>query len=119
MDNRREQEHLFDKMLGQVESVFVAAGERTAEALDMAIDTALGTIAGVGEFTAENAERFRHYLKRDLLHREHPGMTFRSGEITSAGTLSCTRCGWTITNTRTSVLPPCPQCGETTFRKTA
>lgn len=119
MDNRREQEHLFDRLLGEVQTVFGAVGERTAEALDVAIDTACSTVMAAGEFTSENAERLRNYLRRDLLHRDHPAMTFRTGEITSAGTLSCARCNWTITNTRTSVLPPCPQCGETTFRKTA
>jgi hypothetical protein len=118
MDTRREQEHLFDKMLVRVQALFGEAGERTAEALDAAIDTALSTIATAGEFASENAERLRNDLRRDVLHRDHPAMTFRTGEITTAGTLSCTRCGWTITNTRTSVLPPCPQCGETTFRKT-
>lgn len=116
---RREQEHLFDKMLDQVQSAFGAATEKTADALDVAIDTAFGTLESATELTLESAERLRTFLKRDVLHRDHPTMTFRTGDITSAGTVTCTTCGWTIQTTRTSVLPPCPQCRDTTYRKTA
>ena len=35
-----------------------------------------------------------------------------------AGILACAGCNWTIITTRTTVLPPCPQCSETAFRKT-
>jgi hypothetical protein len=72
-----------------------------------------------GEFTAENAERLRQFIRRDLLHRDNPALTFRTGDITSAGTLSCAGCGWTIVTNRTTVLPPCPHCSETAYRKTA
>ena len=75
--------------------------------------------AAAGEFTAENGDRLRQYLRRDVLHRDNPTLTFRTGDITSAGTLSCAGCNWTIITTRTTVLPPCPQCSETAFRKTA
>jgi predicted RNA-binding Zn-ribbon protein involved in translation (DUF1610 family) len=46
-------------------------------------------------------------------------MTFRTGDITTAGTLTCESCGWTIQTTRTTQVPPCPQCAETTYRKIA
>ena len=114
---RAEQEHLFDHLLGQFQALFAAAGERTAAAFDGALDGACDTLVRAGEFTADNAERLRHFLRRDLLHREHPDLTFRSGDITTAGTLTCENCGWTLQATRTTLLPPCPQCGETTFRK--
>lgn len=109
---------LFDRLLEQFQSLFEAAGEKTAAAFDGALDTACDTLVTAGEFTAESAERLRQYLRRDLLHRDHPAMTFRSGDITSAGTLTCESCGWTVQTTRTTVLPPCPQCADTTFRKT-
>ncbi|MDX8400996.1 MAG: NADP-dependent isocitrate dehydrogenase [Mariprofundaceae bacterium] len=41
----------------------------------------------------------------------------RSGEITSAGTLTCTSCGEEIHLKRTSRVPPCPKCHATEFRK--
>ena len=71
-----------------------------------------------GEFTVDNANRLRQFLRRDLLQRDHPTMTFRTGDITTSGTLTCESCGWTLRTMRTTMLPPCPQCSETTFRKT-
>lgn len=116
---RFEQEHLFDRLRAQFQSLFDAAGEKTASAFDGALDTACDTLVSAGEFTAENAERLRQFLRRDLLQRDHPALTFRTGDITTAGTLTCESCGWTLVTTRTTLLPPCPQCSATTFRKTA
>lgn len=116
---RRQQEDMFDRMMGQVQSLFNEAGERTISALDGAIDTAFNTVITAGEFTMDNADRLRNFLKRDILHREEPTLTFRTGDITTAGMMTCDSCGWTIHTTRTSILPACPQCSETTFRKTA
>jgi hypothetical protein len=118
-EQRFEQEHLFDRLSARFQSLFDAAGEKTATAFDGALDTACDTLVSAGEFTAENAERLRQYVRRDLLQRDHPALTFRTGDITSAGTLTCESCGWVLTTTRTTLLPPCPQCSETTFRKTA
>jgi hypothetical protein len=115
---RGPQEDLFDRLLGQFQALFEAAGDKTAAAFDSALDAACDTLVSAGEFTAENAERLRQYLRRDLLHREHPTLTFRSGDITTAGTITCENCGWTLQTTRTTLLPPCPQCAEGTFRKT-
>jgi isocitrate dehydrogenase len=115
---RFEQEHLFDRLLGQFQSLFEAAGDKTAAAFDGALDTACDTLVSAGEFTADNAERLRQFLRRDLLQRDHPALTFRTGDITTAGNLTCENCGWTLRTTRTTLLPPCPQCSETTFRKT-
>lgn len=114
---RRAQEDFFDRVMGQVQSVFNAAGERTMSALDSAIDAAFDSVVNAGEFTVENADRLRNFLKRDILHRDQPTLTFRTGDITSAGMMTCESCGWTIHTTRTSILPACPQCSETTFRK--
>ncbi|HET7731736.1 MAG TPA: hypothetical protein VFK48_17060 [Usitatibacter sp.] len=116
--SRQRQEDLFDRLLGQFQSLFDNAGEKTAAAFDGALDTACNTLVMAGEFTAENAQRLREYLRRDVLHRDHPGLTFRTGDITSAGTMSCENCGWTLVTTRTTLLPACPKCAETSFRKT-
>lgn len=115
----RREEDVFDSLLDQFQSLFEAAGERTAAAFDGALDAACDTLVAAGEFTAENAERLRQFLRRDLLHRDHPALTFRSADITTAGTFTCENCGWTLVTTRTLLLPACPQCAETTFRKTA
>jgi isocitrate dehydrogenase len=115
---RFEQEQLYDRLMGQFQSLFDAAGEKTAAAFDGALDTACDTLVRAGEFTAENADRLRQFLRRDLLHRDHPALTFRTGDITTAGSFTCENCGWTLRAMRTTLLPPCPQCSETTFRKT-
>ena len=115
---RSEQEHLFDRLMGQFQSIFTAAQEKTAAAFDHALDTACDSLVAAGEFTAENAERLRQLLRRDLLQKDHPSMTFRTGDITTAGTLTCESCGWTIIANRTTLLPACPQGGDTHFRKT-
>lgn len=44
-------------------------------------------------------------------------LTYKTGEITSAGTLTCMRCRNTMQFTKTSQIPPCPHCQGTTFRK--
>lgn len=109
---------LFDRLLGQFESVFNAAAGRTAAAIDGALDIACSTLVAAGEFTADNAVRLREYLRRDVLHRDQPMLTFRTGDITTAGSFTCSNCGWTLQTTRTTMLPPCPRCAEATFRKT-
>lgn len=116
---RRQDEELFDRLRGQFQTLFDAATEKTLTAFDIALDTACNTLVGAGEFTADGAERLRQYVRRDVLQREQPTLTFRTGDITSAGTLTCDQCGWVLQTTRTSLLPPCPRCAETTFRKTA
>jgi Zn finger protein HypA/HybF involved in hydrogenase expression len=115
---RYHEEDLFDRLLGRVQQVFQQASDTTVEALDRALESACEGLVAAGEFTSENAERLRLFLRHDLLQRDNPTLTFRTGDITSAGTLTCTGCGWTIQTTRTSILPSCPQCGNTTFRKT-
>jgi len=115
--DRHAQEDLFDRLLGRFQSFFEAAGEKTAAAFDGALDSACNALVAAGEFTAENTECVRHFLRRDLLHRDHPAMTFRSGDVTTAGTFTCENCGWTIQTMRTTLLPACPQCAQTTFRK--
>lgn len=115
---RRRDEDQFERLRARFEALFEAAGEKTASSFDAALDAACDTLVAAGEFTAESGERLREFLRRDVLHREHPGLTFRTGDITSPGTFSCDRCGWTIVSARSSMLPACPQCGDTHFRKT-
>lgn len=116
-EERHRQEDLFDRLAGRVQELFGQAGELTVEAFDRALNSACDGLVTAGEFTAESAERLRHYVRRDLLQRADSSITFRTGDITSPGTLTCAGCGWKVRLTRTTVLPPCPQCTETAFRK--
>jgi isocitrate dehydrogenase len=115
--DRHRQEDQFDRLTHRFTELFQQAGETTLAAFDSALESACDGLVAAGEFTAESAERLRHFLRRDLLQRDNPTLTFRTGDITSAGTLSCSGCGWTIVTNRTTVLPHCPHCSETTFRK--
>jgi hypothetical protein len=114
---RHRQEDLFDRMSASFEELFAKAGERSVAAFDAALEGAMQGLLSAGELTAEAGGRIRDNLRRDLLHRENPALTFRSSDITTAGTMSCTGCGWTIITTRSTVLPPCPHCGDTGYRK--
>ena len=44
-------------------------------------------------------------------------LSCHSGEITSAGTLSCTACGKEMHFKKTGRIPPCPSCHATEFKK--
>lgn len=116
--DRRVQENLFDRLLERFQALFDSAAEKTAVTFDGALDQACDALVAAGELPAGNAEHLRQYLRRDLLHRDHPAMTFRTGDITTAGTVTCESCGWTIRVSRTTMLPGCPQCGDTAYRKT-
>lgn len=115
-----------------------------------------------GEFSAEQGEVFKRYLRRDfkqtaedmrqlgeeakehlnparlgagalssmakLLHAAGEVMTslsakteevlvYQTGEITMAGTLTCSACGHKVQLKATGEVPACPACQGTRFRK--
>ncbi len=115
--SRMQQELHFDRLMGQFRSALDTVGVAGADAFDRALEVARDALVSAGDITVEAAEQLRQFLRRDLLHRDHPAMTFRTGDVTTAGTLTCAGCGWTIQTTRTSVLPGCPQCGDASYRK--
>jgi len=49
--------------------------------------------------------------------RTQKALSCRSGEITSAGTLTCASCGHELHFKKTGRVPPCPTCHATEFRK--
>jgi hypothetical protein len=116
---RSEQERAFERLRGQFQAHFDASADKSAAAFDLALDKACEALVTASEFTADTTERLRQFLRRDLLQKDHPMMTFRSGDITSAGTLGCEGCGWTIIAAHSTLLPACPQCGDTSFRKSS
>lgn len=54
---------------------------------------------------------------QSLSRKAEDALHFKTGEITSAGTLTCTQCGQTVQLKQTAHIPPCPQCHATEFRK--
>ena len=44
-------------------------------------------------------------------------LEFKTGEVTSPGSLTCKECGEVIHMRRTAKIPPCPKCHHTLYRK--
>ena len=53
----------------------------------------------------------------DLAQKAEQTLEFKTGEVTSAGSLTCKECGAEIHMTRTARIPPCSKCHKTVFRK--
>lgn len=49
--------------------------------------------------------------------KSQQNVEFKTGEITSAGTLTCKSCGEEIYMKKTGRIPPCPNCYHPHFRK--
>jgi len=54
---------------------------------------------------------------QNLSQKAEDALHFNTGEITAAGTLTCTHCGQTVQLKRSAHIPPCPRCHGTEFRK--
>lgn len=153
---------LYDRFAEKSRELFEASQEKGHEAWEKAMELAHQQLAEAGEFSAEQGEVFKQYLRRDLdqtledmqqlgvearehLHPARMGagalsslakllhvtggtltklsktaekaLEYKTGEITMAGTLTCAKCGHKIQLKKTSVVPPCPACQGTRFRK--
>lgn len=155
-------EALYDRFSERVRDLFEAGQEKSKEALDKAMEVAREQFSAAGEFSAEQGEVFKQYLRRDLeqtgqemralgkdaQERLHPArlgagalssmarlleaagsalqslsrkaedaLRYKTGDITAAGTLTCTKCGQKVQLKHTTRIPPCPGCHGTDFHK--
>lgn len=53
----------------------------------------------------------------ELAGKSEQILEFKTGEVTSPGTLTCKDCGKEMHFKTTVRIPPCPQCHKTVFRK--
>ncbi|HKL25486.1 MAG TPA: hypothetical protein VJ910_04610 [Desulfuromonadales bacterium] len=53
----------------------------------------------------------------DLARRAEKNLEFKTGEVTSPGTLTCKDCSAEMHMKSTARIPPCPKCHKTQFRK--
>ncbi len=53
----------------------------------------------------------------ELAERAEKQLEYKTGEVTSPGTLTCMECGAEMHFTATVRIPPCPKCYKTRFRK--
>jgi isocitrate dehydrogenase len=54
---------------------------------------------------------------QSLSRKAEDALRYNTGDITTAGTLTCARCGQEVQLKRTARIPPCPKCHGTEFRK--
>lgn len=160
----RAEQHaaLYDRFAERARAIFEAGQEQSKEALERAMESARGQLSAAGEFSAQQGEVFKQFMRRDLeqtaqdmralgheaQERLHPArlgagalssmarlleaagsalqslsrkaedaLRYSTGEITTAGTLTCTHCGQAVQLKRTSTIPPCPKCHGAEFRK--
>lgn len=52
---------------------------------------------------------------RSLSDKTRESLAYKSGELTSAGTLACQACGQKVQLKATGHVPPCPKCSATLF----
>lgn len=86
-------------------------GEEASEKLNPARlgAGALSSLASVLELTSN--------ALHSLLNKTVQALTYKTGEITSAGSLTCQVCGQKVHLKKTGHVPPCPKCNGTQFYK--
>ncbi len=152
----------YDRFVELSRDWFDKGQEKGREAWEKAMEIARQQLALAGDFSAEQGEAFKHYLRRDLdqtavdmrqlgaeaqvrlnparlgagalsslaklLHatgdamltwseRAETALEFKTGEVTTAGTLTCVACGQKVHLKSTAIVPPCPSCHATKYRK--
>ena len=70
---------------------------------------ALASLAAVLESSGNALQSLSEKTKEKL--------TYKTGEVTSAGTLTCQACGEAMHFKETGHIPPCPKCSGTLFNK--
>ena len=70
---------------------------------------ALSSLANVLELTGNTLHTLSEKTKEKL--------TYKTGEMTSAGTLTCQQCGHQVQLKKTGHVPPCVKCNGTMFSK--
>ncbi len=153
---------LYDRFAEKSREIFELGQEKGHEAWEKAMELSRQQLTAAGEFSAEQGEVFKRYLRRDfkqtaedmrqlgeeakehlhparmgagalstlakLLHTVGGAMTalsakaeealvYQAGEITMAGTLTCSACGHKVQLKATGEVPVCPACQGTRFRK--
>lgn len=70
---------------------------------------ALSALATFLSATGETIQALSRETERALI--------YRTGEVTSLGTLTCLKCGHVHIMQQTGTVPPCPVCGDSQFKK--
>lgn len=159
---QEENARLYDKLAERAQELFRAGKDKSAEAIEAAVEAARKQLTEAGIFSSERGKAFKEYLLKDLhrlrdfsrefgeeakvrlepnrlgsgalaslsslLHsasetlqdwakRTDQALFCRTGEVTSAGSLTCENCGKTLHLKKSGRIPPCPDCTGTHFKK--
>lgn len=89
--------------------------EKATEAVRKAIEPqrlAAGAQSAFSRILTSTAETLT-----ELAQRSEKSLEYKTGEITSSGTLTCKGCESEMHMSKTTRIPPCPKCHKTIFRK--
>lgn len=129
-----------DEALKKSREELTAAGDYSREKIDRVSSFVRRDIASLGENAGKATETLRAAMdpKRvaygaqsalsrllgsasgllgEWAQKTEKTLEFRTGEITSFGTLTCKSCGGEIRIKSTGRIPPCPKCHHTVFRR--
>jgi len=104
-----------DKVASYVKRDVAENAARATEAVKKAVDPQR-VAAGAQSFFARILNSAADALS-DLAEKAEKTIEFHTGEVTSAGTLTCKECGAEMHMKTTGRIPPCPKCHKTSFRK--
>lgn len=104
-----------DKVADYVKRDVADNAEKATEAIKKAVDPQR-VAAGAQAIFARILNSAVDALS-DLAEKAEKATEFKTGEVTSAGTLTCKECGAEMHMKTTGRIPPCPKCRKTIFRK--
>jgi len=97
--------------LAQTEADMRSLGQEAAERLNPA-RLGAGALSSMARLLQATGSALQN-----LSHKAEGALRFNTGEITAAGTLTCTNCGQKVQLKHSAHIPPCPSCHGTEFRK--
>jgi len=161
-DTEKREVGLYEKLATRSKELIEEAREKTSGTIDKAIEKAKEEMVVAGDFSHEQGEKLKAFLKRDLEvtqkgikvaghaakealepHRIAAGLQgtlatilevvgekfeewgakldahldYKTGELSSPGTLTCKKCGNPLKIHSTGHIPPCPKCRGVEFHK--
>ena len=101
-------------MLPRSEGLEDFSGVQDAVRVESFLDRLHGFPLGVVE---HEAYEFGLGQPNSVLAAYGAAQLYHQGEVIGMGKLQCTECNHTLQFNETAVIPACPQCGATTFRR--
>lgn len=111
---REQSEKIADFVKKDIQHAVDSAG-KARENLKEAVDpkrVAVGAQSFFSKILSSTADTLNQWARKSEQQLE-----FKTGEITSPGTLTCKNCEEQLHMKKTTRIPPCPKCHKTHFRK--